>query len=468
MRVLIIGAGKLGYKLASQLSFGGTLVTVMDSDSQVLEHISDHLDVMLIKGSGMHIEILEELGIHEYDLVIAVTKSDETNIVISSIAKRLGCKKSIARVRNPEYSTQSGFIKKTMDIDYIINPELATANEINRNLLYHYSLYSGDFAEGRIMMLHFAASDLPGFVGKKIREIKNINGILIGIISRGGEIIIPHGDNQIMEDDIVYVIGKKDNINQLAKMCKTSVQVKYIKRVMILGGGRIGYYLAKKLISQGISVKIVEKDKGRCEYLSENLDDILVICGDGTDINLLDEEDIASMDAFVGVTGHDEENLLMTLMAKHSGIKKAIAKVSKPNYIQVIEKLGIDVAVSPIDITASDILKYIRGGRVASVSLLLGGRAEVTEIIADKDMWFIGKPISDLSLPKGIIIGALEHKGEIITPTGSTIIYPGDRFVLLSSETEQKSLEEFFSSFKGGLFSELRNRNKAGRKNSNS
>lgn len=246
MRVLIIGAGKLGYKLASQLSFGGTLVTVMDSDSQVLEHISDHLDVMLIKGSGMHIEILEELGIHEYDLVIAVTKSDETNIVISSIAKRLGCKKSIARVRNPEYSTQSGFIKKTMDIDYIINPELATANEINRNLLYHYSLYSGDFAEGRIMMLHFAASDLPRFVGKKIREIKNINGILIGIISRGGEIIIPHGDNQIMEDDIVYVIGKKDNINQLAKMCKTSVQVKYIKRVMILGGGKDRVLSCKK------------------------------------------------------------------------------------------------------------------------------------------------------------------------------------------------------------------------------
>ena len=325
MRVLIIGAGKLGYKLASQLSFGGTLVTVMDSDSQVLEHISDHLDVMLIKGSGMHIEILEELGIHEYDLVIAVTKSDETNIVISSIAKRLGCKKH-SKGKKPRVFDTKWFYKKTMDIDYIINPELATANEINRNLLYHYSLYSGDFAEGRIMMLHFAASDLPGFVGKKIREIKNINGILIGIISRGGEIIIPHGDNQIMEDDIVYVIGKKDNINQLAKMCKTSVQVKYIKRVMILGGGRIGYYLAKKLISQGISVKIVEKDKGRCEYLSENLDDILVICGDGTDINLLDEEDIASMDAFVGVTGHDEENLLMTLMAKHSGIKKLLPK----------------------------------------------------------------------------------------------------------------------------------------------
>ena len=370
MKALIVGAGKLGGKLASQLSGGDTLVTVMDSDPEVLERIADHLDVMIVRGSGMHVETLKELNIEEYDLVIAVTESDETNMVICSIAKKLGCKKSIARVRNPEYSTQNELIRAIMDIDYIVNPELATANEINRNLLYHYSLYSGDFAEGRIMMLHFNASSLPGFVGKRIKEIKNINGILIGIIWRNGEIIIPRGEDYIMEDDVLYVIGKKDNINQLAKTCKTLVQIKYIKKVMVLGGGRIGYYLAEKLISQGISVKLIEHDKERCEYLSENLNDTLVICGDGTDINLLNDEDISSMDAFVGVTGYDEENLLMTLMAKQLGVNKVIAKVSKSSYVQVIEKLGVDIAVSPIDITASDILKYIRGGRAASVSLL--------------------------------------------------------------------------------------------------
>ncbi|NLP15295.1 MAG: Trk system potassium transporter TrkA [Clostridium sp.] len=447
MKALIVGAGKLGGKLASQLSGGDTLVTVMDSDPEVLERIADHLDVMIVRGSGMHVETLKELNIEEYDLVIAVTESDETNMVICSIAKKLGCKKSIARVRNPEYSTQNELIRAIMDIDYIVNPELATANEINRNLLYHYSLYSGDFAEGRIMMLHFNASSLPGFVGKRIKEIKNINGILIGIIWRNGEIIIPRGEDYIMEDDVLYVIGKKDNINQLAKTCKTLVQIKYIKKVMVLGGGRIGYYLAEKLISQGISVKLIEHDKERCEYLSENLNDTLVICGDGTDINLLNDEDISSMDAFVGVTGYDEENLLMTLMAKQLGVKKVIAKVSKSSYVQVIEKLGVDIAVSPIDITASDILKYIRGGRAASVSLLLGGKAEVTEVIAEKDMWFVEKPISELALPKGIIIGAVDHKGKVIIPTGNTVIYPGDRFVILSSAIRQKALEEFFRSF---------------------
>ncbi len=446
MKVLIVGAGKLGYKLASQLSGGDTLVTVMDSDPEVLERISDHLDVMIVRGSGMQVDALKEMNIEEYDLVIAVTENDETNMVICSIAKKLGCKKSIARVRNPEYSEQGEFIRTIMGIDHIVNPELATANEINRNLLYHYSLYSGDFAEGRILMLHFTASSLPEFVGKKIKEIKNISGILIGIISRNGDIIIPHGEDYILEDDILYVIGKKDNINQLAKTCKTSVQIKYIKKVMILGGGRIGYYLAEKLTSQGISVKLIEYDKERCEYLSENLNDTLVICGDGTDVNLLNEEDISSMDAFVGVTGIDEENLLMTLMAKHVGVKKVIAKVSKSSYIQVIEKLGVDIAVSPIDITASDILKYIRGGRAASVSLLLGGKAEVTEVIADKDMWFVEKPISELGLPKEIIIGAVDHKGKVIIPTGSTIIQPGDRFVILSSAIRQKALEEFFKS----------------------
>lgn len=460
MKVLIVGAGKLGYKLANKLSSGGTRVTVMDSDPEVLDRITDHLDVMVVKASGKQVEALKELNIESFDLVIAVTDSDETNMVICSLAKKLGCAKCIARIRNPEYARQREFIRSAMDIDYIVNPELATANEIHRNLLNSYSFYSGDFAEGRIMMVHFAAASLPGFVGKRIMELKNINGILIVAISRDGDIIIPHGDSYIMEGDIVYVIGKKDNINNLAKICKTSLPTKYIKKVMVLGGGRIGYYLAEKLTAQGISVKIIERNRNRCEYLSEKLSNTLVICGDGTDINLLTEEDISSMDAFIGVTGYDEENLLMTLMAKQVGVKKVIAKVSKSSYVQIIEKLGVDIALSPVDITASDIIKFIRGGRVVSVSLLLGGKAEVTEVIADESMPVVGKPIAQLALPKDIIIGAVAHKGKVVIPNGSTIINPGDRFVVLSLTTEQKVLEDFFKSVKGGLLSELWHRGK--------
>lgn len=460
MKAMIVGAGKLGYKLANALTTSDIDVTVIDSDPEVLERISDHLDVLVVKANGVQVDMMKELNISSYKLVIAVTESDETNMIICSLAKKLGCKKTIARVRDPEYARQRDFIKEAMGIDYIVNPELATANEIMRYLLKSYSFFSGDFADGRILMADFHADNLPSFVGKKISELENINGMLITAISRGGEIIIPNGSSEILENDIVYVIGKKDNIDQLAKRSRAALPTRHIKKVMVLGGGKLGYYLAEKLSAHGITVKIIEQDKERCEYLSENLSGALVICGDGTDINLLDDEDISTMDAFVGVTGYDEENLLMTLMAKQAGVKKVIAKVSKSSYVQIIEKLGVDIAVSPIDITASDILKFIRGGRAVSVSLLLGGQAEVTEIIADENMTIVGKPISELGLPKGIIIGAIAHKGKVIIPNGHSVIYPGDRFVVFCLSSEMAALEAFFKQSKGGFLSEFWNRNK--------
>jgi len=455
MKAMIVGAGKLGYKLASALSNGDNQIIVIDSDSNVLEKVSEHLDVMVVKASGLQIDMLKELDIKSYDLLIAVTESDETNMVICSLAKKLGCDKTIARVRNPEYSQQKNFIAQAMGIDYIINPEFATANEIMRYLLKSYSFYSGDFADGRIIMIDFIADNISGFVGKKIHELEDINGLLIAAISRNGEMIIPNGSSVIMEKDIVYVIGKRENIDQLAKRSKSTLPTKSIKKAMVLGGGKIGYYLAEKLSAQNIIVKIIEQDRERCEYLSEKLNGVLVICGDGTDPSLLDDEDISSMDAFISVTGYDEENLLMTLIAKQAGVKKVIAKVSKPSYEQIIEKLGVDIAINPIDITASDILRYIRGGRAISVSLLLGGQAEATEIIADESMPVVGKPLAQLGLPKGIIIGAIAHKGKVIIPDGSSIIYPGDRFVVFCLSSEIAALEAILKRrVKGRNFSE--------------
>ncbi len=460
MKVLIVGAGKLGYRLANALLSGETQITVMDIDPDALEYMTDHLDVMVVKASGLQVNVLKEMNIDTYDLLIAVAGSDETNILVCSIAKQLGCKRTIARIRNPEYATQQDFIKSLMGIDYVVNPELATANEIIRYLLKSYTFYSGDFAEGRILMVDYIASNLPGFAGKKIKELDNISGLLIVAISRDGRIIIPNGESLIMDDDIIYLMGKKENISQLAKTVKKPHNPGQIKKVMILGGGKISYYLAQKLISLGIAVKIIERDRERCQYLSENLENALVIYGDGTDINLLKDEDIGSMDAFVGATGLDEENVMMTLMAKHAGVKKVIAKVSRPSYINIIENLGVDSALSPTDITASNILKFIRGGRAVSVSLLLGGQAEVTEIIADESMPVVGRPIVELGLPKGVIIGAIAHNGKAFIPSGSSVIYPGDRFVVFCTESETATLEAFFKPAKGGWLSELWNRNK--------
>ena len=335
------------------------------------------------------------------------------------------------RIRNPEYVEALAFIKNEMDIDHIVNPELTIAIEISRYLLKKYAFYSSDFVKGRVSMVDYSIDHLPDFIGRKISELKGLEDVLITAISRNGKLIIPNGKSVLEEHDILYLMGTKEGILNIVDQSKITRDKKEIKRVMILGGGKIGYYLAKRLLADGIKVKIIEQDKERCIYLSENLDGSLVICGDGSDINLLEEEEIHSMDAFVGVTGFDEENLLMSLLAKQSGVPKVVSKVSRPNYASIIQKLGVDVALNPINISVSNILKFIRGGKVLSVSLLLGNQAEVLEIIATEDLPIIGKPIQELGLPEGIIIGAIGHEGSTIIPNGQTVIYPNDRLVFL-------------------------------------
>ena len=463
MKVIIVGAGKLGYKLAEAMLNSEIHVTIIDTNAKVLDRINDHLDVLTIRANGVQVDVLQEICVETYDLLIAVTNSDETNIIICALAKKLGCPKTIARIRNPEYAKQLGFIKSEMGIDHIVNPELATAKEIARYLLKSLIFY-GDYAKGKVSMFDFNIANLPSFIGKRIMELGGMEGLLITAISRDGEVFIPHGGTVLCEKDLIYVIGKKDCINRLAEKCKASQEKKYIKKAMILGGGKIGFYLAEKLIAHGINVKIIEQDRERCKYLSEKLNDGLVINGDGTDINLLEEEDIANMDAFVSVTGYDEENLLMAVTAKQSGVKKVIAKVSRASYVRIIDKLGIDMALNPVNITASDILKFIRGGRVVSVSLLLGGQAEVTEIIATDNKAIIEKPLAELGLPKGIIIGAIVHQGKVIIPNGKSVIYPNDRLVIFSLLSEVPALEAFFTAKKGGLIGELWGSNKSTRK----
>lgn len=455
MKVMIVGAGKLGYKLAELMNNENIDVTLVDVNFETLERINDHLDVLTVVANGIQIGRLKELNIQTYDLLVAATSSDETNTLICSLAKKLGCKKTIARIRNPEFTEQLDFVKTEMGIDHIINPDLTTAIEIERYLLKSYNFYSGDFAKGKVSMVDFNIANIEGFIGKRIMDLEGLEGVLITAISRDGDLIIPNGSTKLIEDDVIHVIGKSKNINKLGERLKTNMDKKHTKKVMIFGGGKIGYYLAQRLEKSNVYVTIVEKDKSRCEYLSERLNHTLVIYGDGTDINLLEEEDLASMGAFIGATGFDEQNLLMALVAKQLGVSKTIAKISRPNYINIIDKLDIDVALNPINITASDILRFIRGGKVVSVSLLLGGQGEVTEIIASEELPIVGKPLSKLGLPEGIIIGAIVHKGEVVIPNGDTIIYPQDRIVVFSLSSDMVSFKKMIKPNKGGILSEL-------------
>lgn len=459
MKVMIVGAGKLGYKLADIMDNEDIDVTLVDTSFEVLENISNHLDVLTVVANGIQIGALKELDIQTYDFLIASTDSDETNTLICILAKKLNCKKTIARIRDPEFIQQLDFVKNHMGIDYIINPDLTTAKEIERYLLKSYNFYADDFAKGKVSMVDFHIGDREAFVGKKIKELKGMEDLLITAIARDGNLIIPHGSTKIVKDDVIHVIGKINNINRLGQSLKINMNKRHTKKAMILGGGNIGFYLAQSLESENVIVTIVEKDKDRCEYLSERLNSTLIIHGDGTDVDVLEEENLASMDAFIGATGMDEQNLLMSLVAKQLGVNKTIAKISRPNYINIIDKLDVDIALNPVNITASDILRYIRGGKVVSVSLLLGGQGEVTEMIATEDLPIVGKPLSEAGLPKGIIIGAVVHRGKVIIPKGDTIIHPKDRIIVFTLTSNMSFFKKMLKSKKGGLFDEFWGRN---------
>ncbi len=453
MKVAIIGAGKLGYKLAEALMNGDNHVVLVDKNISVIQKISESLDVLTYAANGVQMDTFNELKIDTYDIIIAVTETDEKNIVICSIAKKLGCKKAIARIRDPEYVKQLELIKKEMSIDHIINPDLATSYEIFRNLTKQYSVYNENFAMGRVGMIEFNVKNVSSIIGKEIKDIaSHFQNILIVAISRNGKIIIPNGDTELSSEDTLYLLGESDCIRSFSSQYNLTEASKNIKTVMILGGGKISYYLADRLSSFGIKVKIIEVNRERCKYLSENLDNVLILHGDGTDLKLLEEENINAMDAFVSTTGYDEENLLMALMAKNLGVQKVIAKVSRQNYIEIIEKLGIDVALNPVDITASNILRYIQGKKLVAVSHLLQGQAEVIELIAHDKMKILNKPLHQLDLPEGIIIGSIVRDGQVIIPRGDNMIKKGDRVVIFCLLPKVPLLETLIKPGKGGFF----------------
>jgi trk system potassium uptake protein TrkA len=463
MKVMVVGAGKLGYSLARSMIQGRIDVTLVDSDERVIERISDHLDVLTVNANGIEVSVLRELDIQSYDLLIACTGSDETNAIICTMAKKLGCRRAIARIGNPEYTKQLDFVKSELGIDHIVNPDLATANEIMRYLLRSYNFHMGDFAKGKVSMAEFSADHMEEFIGKRLFELPDLGDLLVAAISRNGEMIIPHGSTELCKDDILHMIGTSESIKELANRFQLSLNGHRVRRVMILGGGKLSFYLAEQLASAGIAVTIVEENAARCQYLAERLDKVLIIQGDGTDISLLEEEQLSEMDAFIGATGYDEQNLLMCLLAKQAGVSKTIAKISRQSYVNLIDKLDLDVALNPTSITSSDILKFIRGGRVVSVSLLLDGKAEVTELIVSPNVPVVGKPLAEWGLPKGIIIGAIVHNGQVIIPNGQSVVHPNDRLIIFCLADDVPALDIFLrpAPSRGGVLGEFWRRQKS-------
>ncbi len=445
MKVAILGAGKLGIRITEALLDGDYEITLVDTNEDKLNSLSQQYDVLTVTGDAKTIDLLRQIDVASYDFLFSCTTSDDTNILAASFAKSLGCPKVAARVRDPEHMSQMDFICDQLNIDMLVNPDILITSEIYRYLIEKYTLSNGIYTSKSIGLIEFEASHYPQIVGLNLIGFRSVMpGMIVVAISRGGKLLIPHGNDEIKSSDLLYLMGDKREVLALAKTVHGRLRSADARKIMIIGGGKTGYYLARRLAEYGSQVKIIEKDKKRCHYLSEHLRNVMVLSGDGADIALLSEENFDQMDAFVTATGYDEENILLALTAKNHGVEDVISKISHESYNDLISTLDLDMVLNPLDITASTMLRAIRGNKRVISSVLLQGQAELMEFSVEKGMNCTNIPLKDFRLPEYIIVAAVHRGLETIIPDGNTKLLPGDRVVIVCLVSHIGYVEKLF------------------------
>ena len=440
MKIIIVGCGKVGYAIAQQLTQERHDITVVDDEAAHLNRADSTLDVLCIHGNGASISVLMEAGARDADLVIAVTGVDETNLVCALIAKSVGAQHTIARVRNPDYRRDADMLKREIGLDMVINPDLAAAEEIARILSFPAAISVEPFAGGRIDMIGFQMSPDDTILGRTLSDFhrERVAEVLICAAQRGDEFLIPNGAFVPQADDRLYMVGSKAELHKMLKHMGRSLQ--RVKDVSILGGSRISMYLSWELARAGTRVHIVEQDHDKCLRLSQELPDAMIIEGDGTDNDMIRSENLFGTDGFVALTGRDEENLLMALAARRAGVKKVLAKMTRPNYMDLVQETGLGSIISPKDIIANQITRYVRalansqGMAVESLYKLLGGKVEALEFTAKNDGYgILHTPLMKLPLRHGVLLAAIVREGRIIIPGGMTTIEPGDHVLVVTN-----------------------------------
>ncbi len=443
MKVVIIGGGKVGRKLVSELNSEGHDVILIDIKSSVTEQLQDQYDVMGICGSGSDIEVLKEAGIKNTDLLVAVTDKDEFNALCAVIGKKLGAKKCVARVRNMEYSKQLPFMRDVLGVNHIVNPEYYAASDISRTLRFPAAIKTETFARGRVELAEMRMPE--SLDGKALRQIYTTYKVkvLICAVQRGDSVIIPNGDFILRSGDKIYITATHAALASFLKL--TGIDNQRIKNVLIIGGGRIAFYLVKQLSEIGMKVKIIEHDMNQCELLAGYFSNVTVVCGDGTDQQVLEEEGINTYDSLVSLTGIDEENIIISMYAKtKKNMDKVITKIDRDIMPQVITATGIDSIVSPKDITANTILRYARAMEVSedteinALYRIVGGRAEAIEFRITRESALTSTPLRKLGLKDNILIAAIIKGNQVVTPDGDSTIEVGDSLVLVTTKPLKK------------------------------
>ncbi len=450
MRILIVGDGKVGHTLATELLREGHDITIIDQNDVVIKKTEDNLDVMCVHGNGANASTLMEAEVERADILIAATASDEINMLCCLIGKNLGAKFAIARIRDPEYSESLQVLQQELGIDMTINPERAAALEISRMLRYPFANNIEPFAKGRVELMEFLARKEDVIVGRPLRELtarhSDLPKVLYCAVEREGEVVIPGGDFIIEPGDRVHVAADMLTVTQFFRYIGRSA--KPIKDVMILGGGRISYYLAKMVEKMGIRITMFEIKPEKAKMLAEALPHVDIIEGDGTDQDLLEQENLKGMDAFIALSDRDEENLMTGLYAKTHGVPKVIVKSNRFTYKDIIANLGLENQVSPRLITCNTLLRYVRarvnarGTTIQKLYRLVDGKAEALEFIAKKGDPYIGIPLKKLSVRKGALVAIILHKGKVIVPFGDDVIDIGDSVVIISTASGISDLNE--------------------------
>ena len=449
MKIIVLGAGKVGKTLIKHMANEDHDIIVVDQNATKVEEVVNQYDVIGVVGNGGSYDILMEAGAEDANLIICVTASDELNILAGLVAKKMGTRHTIARVRNPDYSSQRDFMRNQLGFSMIVNPELEAASEIRRVLSFPSAVKVDTFSRGKVELAEFFVEDHSRLNGVELNQLHKITktNILVCAVSHNEDVIIPDGNYAIKPGDHLYITGTH---RDLSRFClDIGVITNRIKNVIIVGGGKIAYYLSKQLSTQGIKVKIIEKDKNRCQVLAEKLPYVTIIHGDGSDDELLNEEGIENTDAVLALTGLDEENIVLSLSAKSLYHKKTIAKVTRMNYTGLSDVLKVDSIVAPKKIVASQIIRYVRAkmnkdhdSSVKTLYKIVDGEVEAVEFKVTEHFKFLHKTINEMKIKEHVLVAAIIRKNEVIVPKGNTTMELNDYVIIVSRGEIMKSLND--------------------------
>ncbi len=446
MKIIIVGAGEVGFNIAQRLSEETQDVVLIDKDPQKIKTVTENLDVQALLGSGTSPKLLRDAGIEGADMFVAATDIDEVNLISCLLAH--GLNKYIirvARVKNNEFLVERQlFDQEASGIDHIINPQSVMVELILSLMEVPGASEVIDFVGGRVKLIGFTVSKNSTLIGSKLMSFKEMEGkLLIGAIVRGDQVVIPHGKDVIQANDVVYVVIKKDEIAQAFNLF--NIKNEALRRVIIVGAGQTGTILATALEQSKIHVKIIDQDNDICLKLAEKLEKVMVINGDGSDNNLLQEVNIEDVDLVVVITGDEEKNVLISLLATGLGAKRTITRISNLSYIPFVSAIGINTVVSPRLSAVRAILQYIRRGKIISVTPLKGEYAEAIEAEALDTSDIVNIPLSKVKFPKGAIVGAIIRGEQIIIPRGDSIIKPKDRLIIFALQQVVPKLEKLLT-----------------------